>query len=66
MAVQRARAEEKHAVSSTQQEASIANRVTTYQAKIDQSIGRWVRRDVKARTGPKSDRWPWERKNSVA
>ena len=66
MPVQRARDEVKHALSSIQQDASTAKRVRMYQAKMDQSMGKWVRREVHARIGPNRERRPWERKNSSA
>jgi hypothetical protein len=65
IAHQRARGEAKHTLTISQQEASIAARLTTYQAKSVQSIGTRVSLDVHARIGLNSDKWPCERKNSV-
>ena len=65
-ALQRARGEVKHTAASIQQERIVAKRLTTYQASTVQSIGMCVSFDVQANKGLNSDKWPWERKNSVA
>src|SRR5579863_7816909 len=52
MPVQRAGNDVKQARSKSQHDASMAKRVRMYQEKMDQSMGRWVRRDVQARMGP--------------
>jgi hypothetical protein len=64
--VQRARDPTKQAPTKSQLEARIAKTLTKYQAKMVQSIDMEVNLAVHARIMAKSERWPWERKNSGA
>ena len=52
----RAREDSKQAVASVQQATIMPNSVITYQAKIVQSMERWVSRAVQARVGLKRDK----------